>query len=138
MRYARNLAVLLNYRSQRSLIFTPNKRPRGTLIADQRRACAARPKGKNEESPGRSLLQTERFKFFLATGPTCKPRLPFSFKKLSRHTQVLCFFLDSRKKRIPSYPSFPLVPLPHFLVNIRWRILTTRAISGMLYMLRKC
>ena len=45
---------------------------------------------------------------------------------------------DSRKKRIPSYPSFPLVPLPHFLVNIRWRILTTRAISGMLYMLQKC
>ena len=43
-------------------------RPRGTLIADQRRACAARPKGKNEESPGRSLLQTERFKFFPATG----------------------------------------------------------------------
>ena len=30
VRYLRNLAVLLNYRSQRSLIFTPNKRPRGT------------------------------------------------------------------------------------------------------------
>ena len=32
MRYARNLAVLLNYRSQRSLILTPNKCPRGTPI----------------------------------------------------------------------------------------------------------
>ena len=32
VRYLRNLAVLLNYRSQRSLIFTPNKRPRGTPI----------------------------------------------------------------------------------------------------------
>ena len=42
--------------------------PRGTLIADQRRACAARPKGKNEESPGWSLLRTERFEFFPATG----------------------------------------------------------------------
>ena len=31
-------------------------------------SCCARPKGKNEESPGRSLLQTERFKFFPATG----------------------------------------------------------------------
>ena len=32
VRYLRNLAVLLNYRGQRSLIFTPNKHPRGTLI----------------------------------------------------------------------------------------------------------
>ena len=32
VRYLRNLAVLLNYRSQRSLIFTPNKHPRGTPI----------------------------------------------------------------------------------------------------------
>ncbi|MBS7299620.1 MAG: hypothetical protein KIG71_01185, partial [Eubacteriales bacterium] len=32
VRYLRNLAVLLNYRSQRSQIFTPNKRPRGTPI----------------------------------------------------------------------------------------------------------
>ena len=51
---------------------TPDSRtqpcPRGTLIADQRGACAARPKGKNEESPGWSLLRTERFKFFPATG----------------------------------------------------------------------
>ena len=45
---------------------------------------------------------------------------------------------DSRKKRIPSYLSHPSFPLPHFLVNIRWRILTTRTISGMLYMLQKC
>ena len=29
---------------------------------------AARPKGRNEESPGWSLLRTERFKFFPATG----------------------------------------------------------------------
>ena len=32
VRYLRNLAVLLNYRGQRSLIFTPNKHPRGTPI----------------------------------------------------------------------------------------------------------
>ena len=45
MRYARNLAVLLNYRSQRSLIFTPNKRPRGTPMQSAR-AGEARPRGK--------------------------------------------------------------------------------------------
>ena len=45
MRFARNLAVLLNYRSQRSLIFTPNKRPRGTPMQSAR-AGEARPRGK--------------------------------------------------------------------------------------------
>ena len=68
-------------------------RPRGTLIADQRRACAARPKGKNEKLPGGSLLLTRQLKFFPATGPTCKPRLPGLFQQLSRRTQVLCYFL---------------------------------------------
>ena len=62
------VAVLPNYRYPPPLILTPNQCPRGTLIADQRRACAARPKGKNEESPGWSLLRTERFEFFPATG----------------------------------------------------------------------
>ncbi len=75
MRYARNLAVLLNYRSQRSLILTPNKRPRGTLIADQRRACAARPKGKY--SRGRMALAPIRTReFSLPRGPIHRPRLP--------------------------------------------------------------
>ena len=45
VRYLRNLAVLLNYRSQRSLIFTPNKRPRGTPMQSAR-AGEARPRGK--------------------------------------------------------------------------------------------
>ena len=45
MRFTRNLAVLLNYRSQRSLIFTPNKRPRGTPMQSAR-AGEARPRGK--------------------------------------------------------------------------------------------
>ncbi len=65
----------------------PQPCPRGTLIADQRRACAARPKGKNEESPGWSLLRTERFKFFPATGGGWPGPLPVLFKLLSRHTQ---------------------------------------------------
>ena len=60
---------------------TPDSRtqpcPRGTLIADQRGACAARPKGKNEESPGWSLLRTERFKFFPATGAHTSATLSF-------------------------------------------------------------
>ena len=67
VRFSRNLASLHNDRNQLSLIPAPNYAP---WHADRRsaRACAARPKGKNEESPGRSLLQTERFKFFPATG----------------------------------------------------------------------
>ena len=67
MRFSRNLASLHNDRNQLSLIPAPNYAP---WHADRRsaRAGEARPKGKNEESPGRSLLQTERFKFFPATG----------------------------------------------------------------------
>ena len=82
--------------------------PRGTLIADQRRACAARPQGKNEESPGRSLLQTERFKFFPATGGGWPGPLSILFKQLSRHNAAFFgTFLGSKK--VP-YPSRPFVP----------------------------
>ena len=50
--------------------------PRGTLTADQRRACAARPRGKNEKLPGGSLLLTRQLKFFPATGAGRQCRLP--------------------------------------------------------------
>ena len=50
--------------------------PRGTLTADQRRACAARPRGKNEKLPGGSLLLTRPLKFFPATGAGRQCRLP--------------------------------------------------------------
>ena len=69
-------------------------RPRGTLIADQRRACAARPKGKKAEARGRSLLQTGRFKFFPATGSQA-PMSPPSFiqSTFTSHTGSLVLSL---------------------------------------------
>ena len=79
---------------QLSQIATPDFRtqscPRGTLIADQRRACAARPKGKKAEARGRSLLQTGRFKFFPATGSQA-PMSPPSFIQ-STFTSHAAFF----------------------------------------------
>ena len=41
---------------------------RGTLIADQRRAGEARPKGKSRKRTEESLLSSRRFRLFPATG----------------------------------------------------------------------
>ncbi len=55
---------------------------------------AARPKGKNEESPGWSLLRTERFKFFPATGGRQVARATPCFHPIDFHVtrSLLCFF----------------------------------------------
>ena len=42
--------------------------PRGTLIADQRRACAARPKGESRKRTEESLLSSGRFRLSPVTG----------------------------------------------------------------------
>ena len=69
-------------------------RPRGTLIADQRRAGEARPRGKSEGLTGRSLLQTRQHKVFTChwgrvarATPSLKPAA------FPSTTQVLCYFL---------------------------------------------
>ena len=84
-------------------------RPRGTLIADQRRACAARPKGKY--SRGRMALAPIRTReFSLPRGPIHRPRLPVLFQQLSRHTQPsLILSWAPRKNRSPS-SLLPFVP----------------------------
>ena len=84
-------------------------RPRGTLIADQRRACAARPKGKY--SRGRMTLAPIRTReFSLPRGPIHRPRLPVLFQQLSRHTQPsLILSWSPRKNRSPS-SLLPFVP----------------------------
>ena len=85
-------------------------RPRGTLIADQRRACAARPKGKNEESPGWSLLRTERFEFFPATGAGGQvARATPSLIQLTFTSHAGSLLLSSLKK--VTYPRPPVLPL---------------------------
>ena len=89
-----------------------NHRPRGTLIADRRRACAARPKRKNEESLGRSLLQTKRFKFFPATGTAGSQG--HSQLKTSNFFVTYRFFVTffTEESNVPLFPfSRSLVPL---------------------------
>ena len=88
----------------------PTIAPRGTLIADQRRACAARPKGKNEESPGWSLLRTERFEFFPATGAGGQvARATPSLIQLTFTSHAGSLLLSSLKK--VTFPPFPRTPL---------------------------
>ena len=85
-------------------------RPRGTLIADQRRACAARPKGKH--SRGRMALAPIRTReFSLPRGPIHRPRLPVLFQQLSRHNAAFFdSFLGSKKESFPFVPSSLPVP----------------------------
>ena len=92
-------------------------RPRGTLIADQRRACAARPKGKY--SRGRMALAPIRARrIFPATGHARSQlfRLPTSFNQLSRRNAAFFgTFLGSKK--VP-YPPRPLPVLrPSFYLR---------------------
>ena len=61
-----------------------------------------------------SLLSSGRFKFFPAAGHArsqlfCPPIPP---NQLSRRKQVLCFFLDARKKRSPRILHPSLLPHP--------------------------
>ena len=67
--------------------------------------------GKMQKRTEESLLSSGRFKFFPAAGHArsqlfCPPIPP---NQLSRRKQVLCFFLDARKKRSPRIlqPSLP-------------------------------
>ena len=61
------MAILFNNCKQMRMTNAFNQRPRGMLM-ESAQGVRSTAKGKNEESPGRSLLQTERFKFFPATG----------------------------------------------------------------------
>ena len=84
-------------------------RPRGTLIADQRRACAARPKGKySRERMALAPIRARRI--FPATGHARSQlfRLPTSFNQLSRHNAAFFgTFLGSKKVPSSSFPLFP-------------------------------
>ena len=89
--------------------------PRGTLIADQRRACAARPKGKNEKLPGWSLLLTRQLKFFPATGGGWAAVPPSSFIQASFTSHIGSLLLSSLKKvTFSPSPRFPRIPSPAY------------------------
>ena len=107
VRYLRNLAVLLNYRSQRSLIFTPNKRPRGTPIL-----IGA---GWRSQTIGEIFKGTDAAcadpdtRIFPATGHKTAVLPPILIQlTFTSHTAFFGTFLDSKK--VPSL----LVPLVLF------------------------
>ena len=87
--------------------------PRGTLIADQRRACAARPKGKY--SRGRMALAPIRTREFSlprgAAGGQGHSQLKTSNFYIA-HRFFVTFFTE--ESNVPSFPSFPrpLFPSP--------------------------
>ena len=70
---------------------------------------AARPKGKNEESPGWSLLRTERFKFFPATGGgRATPSLIQS--TFTSQRSFLWYFLGLQESTVPLVPPLTCTP----------------------------
>ena len=111
------LCKKLGCSAQLSQSATPDSRiqprPRGTPMQSAR-ACAVRPKGENEESPGRSLLQTERFKFFPATGGGWAAVPPSSLKSAAFTSQTGSLLLSSLKK-------VTYLPVPSFLTSPRGR-----------------
>ena len=82
-------------------------RPVAADSAAGRRAGEARPKGESRKRTEESLLSSGRFRLSPATGALITAAFQFKSTFLSRRTQVLCFFLDSRKKRNPSSPLAP-------------------------------
>ena len=73
---------------------------------------AARPKGRNEESPGWSLLRTERFKFFHATGGRVARATPsFIQAAFTSQTGSLILSWAPRKNRPFLRSLRPPVPL---------------------------
>ena len=67
MRFARNLAVLANYRTQPRQIPASNYAPVARRC-NRRRACIARPKGKNEKLPGGACSYPGNLSFSLPRG----------------------------------------------------------------------
>ena len=81
--------------------------PRGTPMKSAR-AGEARPRGKAGSERRKACFHPGGSGFHLPRGPFTSPAFQFKSNFLLRHTQVLCFFLDSRKKRTPPRPLRPL------------------------------
>ena len=89
--------------------FCPNHAPVAADSAAGREGVRSTTMGESRKRTEESLLSSGRFRLSPATG--WPGPLPVLFNRLSRHTQVLCFFLDSRKKRNPLVPA-PLAAHP--------------------------
>ena len=108
-------AVPASFRHPSRSIPAPNPHPRGSGHRSWT-AGLAEPdrRGKMQKRTEESLLSSGRFKFFPAAGHArsqlfCPPIPP---NQLSRRKQVLCFFLDARKKRSPRILHPSLLPHP--------------------------
>ena len=80
--------------------------PRGTPMQSAQ-GVRSTTEGESRKRPEESLLSSGRFRLSPATGALITAAFQFKSTFLSRRTQVLCFFLDSRKKRNPSSPLAP-------------------------------
>ena len=91
--------------------FCPNHAPVAADSVAGREGVRSTTMGESRKRTEESLLSSGRFRLSPATGwgGRWQGPLPVLFNRLSRHKQVLCFFLDSRKKRTPFVP---LVPAP--------------------------
>ena len=85
--------------------FCPNHAPVAADSAAGREGVRSTTMGESRKRTEESLLSSGRFRLSPATG--WPGPLPVLFNRLSRHKQVLCFFLDSRKKRNPFVPLHP-------------------------------
>ena len=116
VRYARNLAVLPNYRTPPRLIPAPNYAPWQRTAQLYARAGDARPKGKY--SRGRMALAPIRARrIFPATGGGWPGPLPvFIQLTFTSHAAFFDSFLGSKKESYPRPPSSP-APSPHQIMN---------------------
>ena len=117
MRYARNLAVLLNYRSQRSLIFTPNKRPRGTPIQSAR-AGEARPRGKAGSERRKACFHPGGSGFHLPRGRGGSAAFQFYQLDFYVTRSLLWYFLGLQESTVPPSSPIPSHLVPHSLANL--------------------
>ena len=105
------VAVLSNCCQSLCKISAPNHAP--PWHADRRSAQGWRSQteGESRKRTEESLLSSGRFRLSPAT--VSKPQfcLPVLFQQLLRHTQVLWYFLDSRKYRPPVPPFSPAYAL---------------------------
>ena len=85
--------------------FCPTHAPVAADSAAGREGVRSTTMGESRKRTEESLLSSGRFRLSPATG--WPGPLPVLFNRLSCHKQVLCFFLDSRKKRTPFVPLRP-------------------------------
>ena len=109
--------IMLDQSYQLSHSAMPDSRaqlcPRGTLIADQRRACAARPRGKAGSERRKSCFHPGGSGFLLPRGLHASPALkPNSINFYVTHRFFVTFFTEeSNVPLVPSSSSLsPLLP----------------------------